>query len=205
MQEKYGFVYIWYDRKHKRYYIGCHWGFEGDGYICSSSWMKQAYKRRPQDFKGPKILTKIYTTRQDLLKEEYKWLSFIKDEELGKKYYNLSKRHFGHWATDDKKRQSISERMMGNTIGIGRKRADTSERMKGNSWGKVHKGVLKPPRSEEHCKALSESHKGKPSPTLGRKWSEETRQKHASYQTPEFKLKKSIAIKAALAKKRESK
>ena len=39
--EKYGFVYIWYDRKHKRYYIGCRWGTENDGYICSSSWMKK--------------------------------------------------------------------------------------------------------------------------------------------------------------------
>ena len=25
MSEKYGFVYIWHDRKHKRYYIGSHW------------------------------------------------------------------------------------------------------------------------------------------------------------------------------------
>ena len=49
--EKYGFVYIWRDRKHKRYYVGSHWGTETDQYICSSSWMKNAYKRRPQDFK----------------------------------------------------------------------------------------------------------------------------------------------------------
>ena len=35
---KYGFVYIWYDRKHHRYYIGCHWGTIDDGYICSSNW-----------------------------------------------------------------------------------------------------------------------------------------------------------------------
>ena len=48
-QEKYGFVYIWRDRKHNRYYVGSHWGHTGDGYICSSSWMKQAYKRRPDD------------------------------------------------------------------------------------------------------------------------------------------------------------
>jgi len=31
--EKYGFVYLWYDKKHKRYYIGCRWGKENDGYI----------------------------------------------------------------------------------------------------------------------------------------------------------------------------
>lgn len=44
MTEKYGFVYIWRDKKHNRYYIGCHWGTTDDGYICSSPWMKQAYK-----------------------------------------------------------------------------------------------------------------------------------------------------------------
>ena len=43
--EKYGFVYIWYDRKHKRYYIGSHWGSEDDGYICSSTHMNHAFNR----------------------------------------------------------------------------------------------------------------------------------------------------------------
>lgn len=75
--EKYGFVYIWFDRKHKRYYIGCHWGTENDGYICSSSNMKSAYNRRPQDFKR-RIISRVYTNRKDLLEEEYKWLSQIK-------------------------------------------------------------------------------------------------------------------------------
>jgi len=31
--QKYGFVYIWFDRKHKRYYIDSHWGKEDDSYI----------------------------------------------------------------------------------------------------------------------------------------------------------------------------
>ena len=82
---KYGIVYLWYDKKYKRYYIGCHWGTENDGYICSSSWMKKSYKKRPQDFKR-KILSIIKTNKKDLLQEEYKWLSLIKEEELGKKY-----------------------------------------------------------------------------------------------------------------------
>ena len=101
--EKYGFVYIWYDRKHKRYYIGCHWGSEDDGYICSSKWMKDSYKRRPQDFLkfngqlNRKILSRIYTNKQDLLEEEYKWLSMIKKEKLKIKYYNLHNHKFNHW------------------------------------------------------------------------------------------------------------
>jgi hypothetical protein len=100
--EKYGFIYIWYDRYRKRFYIGCHWGYENDGFICSSSNMLKAYKRRSGDFKR-RILTKIYTSRKDLLEEEYRWLSLIKDEELRVRYYNLSKKHFGHWSTHDAK------------------------------------------------------------------------------------------------------
>lgn len=86
--EKYGFVYLWYDKKHKRFYLGCHWGDENDRYICSSVWMKRAYNIRSQDFKR-RVLIRIYSNPQDLFEEEYKWLSLIKKEELGKKYYNL--------------------------------------------------------------------------------------------------------------------
>ena len=100
MEEKYGFVYIWYDKKYQRFYIGCHWGNENDGYICSSKWMKDSYKRRKKDFKK-RILSKVYTNKQDLLKEEYKWLCLIKDEELGKKYYNLHNHHFNHWSLSE--------------------------------------------------------------------------------------------------------
>ena len=86
--EKYGVVYIWRDSKHKRYYIGAHWGTENDGYICSSPWMKRAYKLRPNDFKR-RILTRVYTNRQEMFDEEAKWQNFIKDEELRIRYYNI--------------------------------------------------------------------------------------------------------------------
>src|SRR5271166_1553209 len=98
MQEKYGFVYIWYDSakskqngpdKIRRFYIGRHWGTEDDGYICSSNWMRDAYRRRPEDFER-KIISKT-NIKEELLNSELKWLSFIKEEELGKKYYNLNK------------------------------------------------------------------------------------------------------------------
>lgn len=80
------------------------------GYICSSSWMKRGYKLRPQDFKR-RILSRIYTTRKELLEEEFKWLSLIKEEELGKRYYNISKHHFSHWSTDKSKRLTVGEKI----------------------------------------------------------------------------------------------
>lgn len=86
--EKYGFVYIWYDRKHKRYYVGCHWGNVDDGYICSSNWMRDAYNRRPQDFKRRILKTKL--TREQMYIEEQSYFDMIKPEERKVRYYNLS-------------------------------------------------------------------------------------------------------------------
>jgi hypothetical protein len=108
--EKYGFVYIWFDVFRKMYYIGSHWGTENDGYICSSNRMRDAYRRRSIDFKR-KIITKVYSSKTDLLKKEYEYLSLIKEEELGKKYYNLTKHLNGHWFTEEEKAKTLSEKI----------------------------------------------------------------------------------------------
>lgn len=153
MQEKYGFVYIWYDRKHKRFYIGSHWGTEDDGYICSSPWMKQAYKKRSQDFKR-KILCRIFDDRKRLYQEEQKWLDMIDPSKIKigakSKYYNLNTKVCGGaWFLDDVSRLSISEKLrIANT-------------------GKKH--------SLEHKQKLSERMKGENNPYFGKKHSEETR------------------------------
>jgi len=123
--KKSGFVYIWFDRKHSRYYIGSHWGSENDGYICSSNWMRDAYRRRTEDFKR-KIITRIDSSYQELLVEEEKWLSLIKDEELGKRYYNLNNKRIGHWTTNKDTRsirQKIGDAHRGKTISIEHKEA----------------------------------------------------------------------------------
>ena len=88
MPTKYGFIYIWRDRKHRRFYIGSHWGNIDDGYICSSKWMKDSYKRRPHDFKR-RILKVILTDKADLIKEEYRILNLIKKDEFDGGVYNI--------------------------------------------------------------------------------------------------------------------
>lgn len=93
--EKYGFIYIWFDKKNKRYYIGRRWGNINDGYICSSQWMKSAIKSRPNDFKR-KILKTNISSKQELRKEEYKYLSLIESHEFGTKYYNLKNNALGY-------------------------------------------------------------------------------------------------------------
>lgn len=88
-QEKYGFVYIWYDTGKNRYYLGAHWGTEDDGYICSSKWMSMSKLRRPSDFKR-RIISR-HKTKEETFNEEFRILQMIKDEELGIRYYNKHK------------------------------------------------------------------------------------------------------------------
>lgn len=112
--EKYGFVYIWYDRKYKRYYIGSHWGTENDGYVCSSNWMNKAYKRRKEDFKR-RILTKVTSSKKDLLLKEQEWLDKIDPLKIKKgkdsKYYNLNLNVNDYWHTYDESFSSIKEKI----------------------------------------------------------------------------------------------
>ena len=102
--QKYGFVYIWCDRKHSRYYVGCHWGSEDDRYICSSTWMRDAYRKRPHDFKR-RIIKRVYTNRHDLMGIEEYYLGMIDPEELGTKYYNHSNYNIKSTSINGKKTQ----------------------------------------------------------------------------------------------------
>lgn len=146
--EKFGFVYIWRDRKHKRYYIGAHWGSEDDGYICSSNWMKRSYQRRPEDFKRRILKSKI-SSKQHMFEEENKWLNLVKQHELGKKYYNLQN-HWQHWtAGDPVKTEEIKNKISSKLIitfqnPMIRKKMSESAKKRGPSFlGKFHSAESK--------------------------------------------------------------
>jgi uncharacterized CHY-type Zn-finger protein len=142
--KKYGFVYIWYDRKHKRYYIGCHWGNQNDGYVCSSSWMNQAYRIRPQDFKRRIIKTNILS-RADTYIEEQKYLDMIKPEELKTRYYNLHIKVGDVWQKYDEHIKTVGQKI--------------SKTKKGKIFTEEHKQVLrgkKKPHTEEWKQQNSE-------------------------------------------------
>ena len=153
-KEKYGFVYIWYDRKHKRYYIGSHWGYEDDGYICSSDWMNRAYQRRPEDFKR-RILSRIYTNKTDTFYKEQEWLNLVKLEEIKIRYYNLHiKVH--HWAIYPENVKTIGQKI--SLANKGRINGPCSEETK-EKIRQSTKGVKKT-YTEESYKALVETHLG---------------------------------------------
>jgi hypothetical protein len=84
----FGFVYLWFDKKRKIYYIGSHMGSVDDGYICSSKIMRDNYSYRPETFKRRIIYYLPVNDRVQLFEEEYRWLQMIKPNELQRKYYN---------------------------------------------------------------------------------------------------------------------
>ena len=62
-----------------------------DGYISSTGHFKNAFKKRPDDMKR-RILAYVSESREEMFREEQRWLDMIKDEELCVRYYNVKKR-----------------------------------------------------------------------------------------------------------------
>ena len=196
-QQKYGFVYIWLDKKHKRYYIGCHWGSIDDGYICSSSWMKKAYKLRPQDFKRRIIKTNI-KERPDMYVEEQYWLDMIKAKEIkpineNPRYYNLNLKNGNLWHKYDEHIKTVGQKISASKTGKSvpctpEKAAAISATKKGKALTEEHKaalcGIKKPAHTDE--------------------WKEQNSKKFKElWLDPEFKARQSASRKAAWIKRKQ--
>lgn len=183
--EKYGFVYIWFDKKRKMFYVGSHWGHENDGYKCSSKWMRDAYRYRPEDFRR-KILKTNIEDRGELLTEEHRYLAMIPDEQLGKKFYNLTKHHPGHWSTDPNSNKTVGEKISASPL----RRQRISEANTGRKLSEEHK---------EKIRSIRTGTKHKPESI------EKIRQNSHSvrdYSDQEFKDKMSFAAKNRSAEHR---
>lgn len=148
MQEKYGFVYIWYDRKRKMYYIGSHWGAEDDGYICSSNRMRDAYRRRPEDFKR-RILNRFYD-KSETFQKEREWLKAVNKQD---RYYNHVFDVY-HWLlskeTSEIAKAKMSKSKMGRTSprkGI-KLSEETKEKLRVANTGKKYSDETKRKKSE---------------------------------------------------------
>lgn len=173
--EKYGFIYIWYDRKEQRFYLGKHWGYIDDKYVCSSPWMKRNYRNRPFDFKRRILATNI-NDKKSLTETERRWLSQISSEELGTKYYNLNRTSYAHGSNNISKETRLKLSVAGKgkkhspehsakvaEANRGKKRSDNfkeacKDRWKGKTWvantperaAKISASLTGKPLSEEH-------------------------------------------------------
>lgn len=174
-----GFIYIWFDRKHKRYYVGSHWGSEDDGYICSSNWMRVSYKRRPNDFKR-RIIKRISTCRSDLIAEENRYLSMIREDEIKPKnpmprYYNLNLYAWELWHSAEQSRKTVGQKI--SEAKKGKPQPCTPEKARAISEAKK-KSFDK--RKEETGSKFTEEHREKLSKAFtGRKHTEEWKQKQS--------------------------
>ena len=131
-----GFVYLWRDKKNKRYYVGSHWGPDDDGYICSSRWMRKSYSRRPEDFTR-RIISRVTSSRIDLLIEEERWLQMIRPDEVKIRYYNLRRdtQHLWH-AHEGEAKLSIGQKISAAKMGKSPAWVDPTERGRKISEGK---------------------------------------------------------------------
>lgn len=158
-----GFVYRWYDRAKNMYYIGSHWGPQDDGYVCSSRWMKDAYKRRPDDFVR-EILAVVSTSRKDLLRREQTWLDRISDRQLGKGVYNLDRRVRDYWHADDGKRKTAIEKISASQRGRPltlEHRAAIANGNRGKTKTAEQRANMRGPKSPEHCTAIGNASRGR--------------------------------------------
>lgn len=187
MTEKYGFVYIWRDKKHNRYYVGCHWGTIDDGYVCSSTWMRQAYHHRPHDFRRRIITTNL--SREGMYLEEQRIFDMIRPEEIKVRYYNLNLTSKKLWHADPNKSLTVGQKI--SKANTGKKRPCTPERARKISEGKkgkkpniseegmARKKAAAKPLSKEHKEAIAEGlakfYETNESRSKGRVHSEETK------------------------------
>lgn len=159
---KSGFIYVWFDRKNNRYYVGSHWGTETDSYICSSKWMRDAYRNRPHDFKR-RIIIRGINDRKQLFLEEQRWLNMIKPTEMKPqnphpRYYNLCITVKDPWYQHADKVKTIGQK-----ISAAKKGKNTGPRPesvgKAISEAKKRKFVERGGISEEHKRAIQKAAK----------------------------------------------
>lgn len=179
------FVYCWTDHKNNMLYVGSHKGALDDGYVCSSKYMLEQYKIRPQDFTRQIIAEGLFTDIRKLESVILKSVNARTDES----FYNQSNNDANFtckFHTEKTKK----------TIGLknrGRKRKDVSER---NKLG----------HSIETRDKISQNHHdvcGEKNPMYGKKHSEESKLKMklnsigkgTSPRSEETKRKVSIAKK----------
>ena len=106
---KTGFIYMWFDRDRKMYYIGSRIGSPEDSYVTSSHWLAGEIKYRPSSFRR-RILAKDIPLDK-LRKLEYSLICKIKPEWFGTRYYNVrGGRKKGTPASNKGKPMSIEQR-----------------------------------------------------------------------------------------------
>ncbi len=156
------FVYCWTDKKTNMLYVGSHKGSIDDGYICSSKYMIEEYNKRPEDFSRQIVAEGSFDDVRNLEAKILQSVNAALDEQFYNRH-NCDNKFYLKEHTEETKRKIASKH-------VGRIRLDLSERNK--------KGL-----SEESVKKMVSTRKANGSydrernPMLGRKHSEDSKNK----------------------------
>jgi len=154
------FVYCWTDNLTGKLYVGSHRGTDDDGYICSSKYMMNEYKLRPNDFTRQII---AHGSTEDIRELEHQILVATKAANSDE-FYNIS--HGGGRLY--RKGVTMSEEH----------KQKISAANKGKLKNDSHKAALKKAKSELSNETKSKAGKagGK---TSGKRWSTDLELKRA--------------------------
>ena len=145
------FVYCWTDHKTGKLYVGSHKGTPDDGYVCSSKYMMEEYKKRPNDFTRQIIAE---GTLEDIRKLEAVILKSV-NARVNEQFYNKHDNdgfYFDGW----KKGQFSDEHRKNMSISAS-KRKRSPEHL-----AALHEGRRRSKNSPEHIEAVRKSRKGVP-------------------------------------------
>lgn len=182
------FVYCWTDHKNNMLYVGSHKGALDDGYVCSSKYMLEQYKIRPQDFTRQIIAEGLFTDIRKLESVILKSVNARTDESFYNRHENDGL-FFEGWKTGE-----FSETHLKNMSIAASKRIRTKEHLNA-----LHNGRRNSKNSPEHAAAVIASR-------LGSKHTLETKNKisKAKVGKPSTKNAASAAGKASAQKRKES-
>lgn len=144
------FVYCWTDHKTNKLYIGSHKGSIDDGYVCSSKYMMEEYKSRPEDFTRQIVAT---GKTEDIRKLECVLLQTL-NAKIDENFYNKHNGdglYFDGWG----KGQHTEEHKKNMSIAAS-KRIRTTDHIE-----KLHEGRKKSKNSIRHNEAIRQYQTGR--------------------------------------------
>jgi hypothetical protein len=139
------------------FYLGSHFGSVDDGYQGSSKGLKNAFAKRPDDFKRRIVAYYPEDDYAGLLRLEKTWLDMIRKDELGDRYYNQVIRAVGNLG-DPETRRKQSQSQKGKRVGYKR----TTESIEKQKKTAKERGSYD--KTPEWCQMMSEKFKGRKRP-----------------------------------------
>lgn len=209
------FLYIWINIETGKTYIGMHRGHPEDGYICSSKYMMEDYKKNPTNFHRS-ILR--YGSRDEMLELEKQYLEKVNAAQ-NPLYYNRNngsgtwyisyhteetKQKLRNRIVSEETRKKMSDAQKGKPKSLEHRKKLSEINIGKVPWNKERKSVQVPwnkgkshkwwKHTEETKRKMSEKMKGKIGTNIGKKFSLETKKRMSEAAKELWKRRKQKSI-----------